>query len=160
LAYKYVLLAVTLVTGLWLLLKGYRWAALHWLFGIIITIGIGFVSKHVLAVPRPEGILHAGDSFAFPSGHIVYATVLFLLLATFLSYHLCFEKFYQATQLIWPEVHVSEKLWWDQAKPDPIVYRRNRLGQPLQPLNLQWLGDLNQIETDLGIHGWQLIPKH
>jgi membrane protein DedA with SNARE-associated domain len=45
--------------------------------------------------------------------------------------------------------------WWQQAPGQLPLYRTNRLGEPSQPLNIQWLGSLSTIEQVLAAQGWQ-----
>ena len=72
-----------------LLLKGYRRASY---FSFLIWIGplLSWVLKFLIARPRPEGFLLEGYSlppdFSFPSGHVVFYTIFFGLVAIYSKY--------------------------------------------------------------------------
>jgi len=54
----------------------------------------------------------------------------------------------------WPRYTINAKLWWDQAAQQIPRYRTSRFGEPLQVINVQWTGTLDQIEQVLTKQGW------
>jgi membrane protein DedA with SNARE-associated domain/membrane-associated phospholipid phosphatase len=66
---------------------------------------------------------------------------------------LVFNKEMQIYKLSWPMVNVSIQDWQAQ-KGNITYYRDNRLGNPIQPLNIQWLGTLDDIRQSLLKKGW------
>lgn len=55
--------------------------------------------------------------------------------------------------------YINEQQWWRSSTSLLPIYRNNRFNQPVAVLNIQWLGTLDNIETDLEKHGWiQPIP--
>lgn len=77
--------ALTVLVLAWLVLRHHRWRA-AWLFGstMAVTGGLTLVVKHVISRPRPAPALMLGPvdtGFSFPSGHTLYCTVFFGLVA-------------------------------------------------------------------------------
>ena len=77
--------ALTAVVLAWLVLRHRRWRA-AWLFGstMVLAGGLTLVVKHVVSRSRPAPAVMLGPvdtGFSFPSGHTLYSTVFFGLLA-------------------------------------------------------------------------------
>jgi membrane protein DedA with SNARE-associated domain/membrane-associated phospholipid phosphatase len=86
---KQLVLALVLATGgLWLIWKGYRKAALHWLVAYICTIIMTYALKHSTHVVRPVDI-HRG--FSFPSAHVSTSLAIFGFLALLVARELPFR---------------------------------------------------------------------
>jgi hypothetical protein len=51
------------------------------------------------------------------------------------------------------------KDWWSQQGKQFPLYRVNRLGLPAKIFNVQWLGDLADIQKILLKSGWEVAPK-
>ncbi len=52
------------------------------------------------------------------------------------------------------EFILSEKQWWDQRHPILPIYRLNRIGKPISLMNIQYLGDLDNLQSNLEGMGW------
>ena len=82
----WILLPTIAAVGLWLLWRQRYKTALCWLF----TIGGGFALGHFLKIathiPRPEGLGHLNQPFAFPSGHALAATLTFGMAAVLIQH--------------------------------------------------------------------------
>ena len=56
-------------------------------------------------------------------------------------------------------VHITQQIKYKQWRQNPLqlfpVYRKNRLGHNIQPLNVQWLDPLNKIKSHLTSHGFK-----
>ena len=61
----------------YLLWKSYRRAALYWLAAAGFALIAGPLLKYGFRIPRPDIVAQAGASYAFPSGHTLWATVMF-----------------------------------------------------------------------------------
>lgn len=55
---------------------------------------------------------------------------------------------------------VTLSQWWSEEGAEEPLYRLNRTGKPTQVLNVQWVGDLSVIETDLLVQGWSTSPSN
>ncbi|MBI5448438.1 MAG: phosphatase PAP2 family protein [Gammaproteobacteria bacterium] len=62
-----------------------------------------------------------------------------------------FEKY----QLSWPKEIITLKEWQDQnGNNHSPLYRNDRFGKPVQTVNIQLLGNLNVLRSQLLRHGW------
>lgn len=52
---------------------------------------------------------------------------------------------------------MSAKAWWKNSANAIPLYRNNRLGKPIEILNIQWMGDVEMIKRHLVKYGWQSI---
>lgn len=59
----------------------------------------------------------------------------------------------------WPMQTINEKGWWAQSNTEPPLYRTNRFGKPAQLINIQWVGDLTEIQQALFKQGWKIPAK-
>lgn len=50
---------------------------------------------------------------------------------------------------------LKESLWWNQQKPILPIYRLNRIGNRISLLNIQYVGDLDVLQSTLEAHGWE-----
>ena len=62
-------------------------------------------------------------------------------------------------QLVQKQHYLKESRWWQSSHSLLPVYRHNRFAKPVQILNLQWLGSLNNVKQSLQQQGWQ-EPSH
>ncbi|KAA1173155.1 phosphatase PAP2 family protein [Marinobacter salinexigens] len=80
-----VLLAAAGLAALALGFRGYYAASAHILAASILTMGLVWLLKMGLSVPRPDEVIKPPSSGAFPSGHTAGITVLVTLLASFVA---------------------------------------------------------------------------
>jgi len=50
---------------------------------------------------------------------------------------------------------LTETAWWNQQKPVLPLYRVNRIGKKISMLNIQYVGNVNELETSLEKMGWK-----
>ncbi len=55
-------------------------------------------------------------------------------------------------------IHITENDWWQKLNPVIPTIRLNRLGHPVDPLNIQWHGSLESIKNQLEKKGWEIHP--
>ncbi len=58
-----------------------------------------------------------------------------------------------------PAYFTNTTTWWTQQLPTDELYRTNRAGKVVDILNVQWAGDLTDIEKELSQHGWVETPS-
>ena len=63
-------------------------------------------------------------------------------------------------QRVYPTYNTTIKEWWQAPTPFLPTYRLNRLGQPIQPFNIQWAGYPDEIEQRLRDSGWHILSLH
>lgn len=63
-------------------------------------------------------------------------------------------------QAPWPTHNISITDWWDQKPNEDLpFYRVGLIGTKVELINLQWLGNLDDIKALLMKQGWELPPK-
>ena len=58
-----------------------------------------------------------------------------------------------------PAYITNTSTWWTQQLPTDVLYRTNREGKVVDILNVQWAGNLTEIEQGLTQHGWVVTPS-
>lgn len=59
----------------------------------------------------------------------------------------------------WPKYTATQTAWWSNRSSTKPLFRPNRIGHPVQTMNIQWAGNLSDIEAVFTEHGWHIIPK-
>ncbi len=62
--------------------------------------------------------------------------------------------------LYWPTVKTDTATWWQQPHAEMPLFIVSRLSKPNNILNVQWLGQLDDIKQTLIAHGWQERDIH
>lgn len=124
----------------------------HWLtdvvgsilFGIsiLLFITISYRRRHSVKVPSKQVIRVSVSIFGLV--WLVYSLIFF---------HSALQSF----KLSWVPQTINMQSWHDQKFVNPL-YRANRLGNPIQVFNVQWLGDLDEIKDYLLMKGWEDQP--
>ncbi|CAM4386684.1 MAG: hypothetical protein LEGION0398_MBIBDBAK_01131 [Legionellaceae bacterium] len=52
-----------------------------------------------------------------------------------------------------------DKKAWEQGQPILPFYRHNLIGKPIELLNLEWAGNIEEIKKNLLAKNWQVVPK-
>lgn len=125
----------------------------HWLTDVAASVCLGlacalFVNLLYLRRERPK----------LPARQISIITVgIFLVL--WLIYGVSqFRTQQDDYTLYWPTATMESAEWWRQPHAEVPLFVLSRLGKPSAALNVQWLGDVQQIETLLTAKGWQSHP--
>jgi membrane-associated phospholipid phosphatase len=71
--------------------------------------------------------------------------------------HVTQLKIYYA-QINYPTVEISSTQWWEKDHEIPAL-RVSLFGFPSQPINIEWLGNLEKIEKTLRQEGWTPPPQ-
>lgn len=62
---------------------------------------------------------------------------------------------YEGYQLTWPEKSMKFSQWWEQnGDVSSPLYRSNRFGKPIQTLNIQFIGNLDTLRSQLLKKDW------
>jgi hypothetical protein len=59
----------------------------------------------------------------------------------------------------WPKYTATQATWWENRGTAVPLFRPNRLGHPVQIMNIQWAGQISDIEAVFTNNGWHPIPK-
>lgn len=128
----------------------------HWLTDIIgsALLGIALLLLVILSYNRKA------EKNLSPK-RLIFTTLLTLFITYTVSIYLTFDKFKAAyTLLPWPTYRVTFNDWWLQQGTHFPLHRVNRLGLPVKVFNVQWIGDLADIQALLLKNGWEIAPKH
>ncbi len=79
---------------------------------------------------------------------------------TFSVYHYTHREQFNTsyTQLDWPRVEITKNDWWDKKNSIPN-YRVSLFGFPSQRINIEWIGNLEDIKKILLKQGWENPPE-
>ncbi len=128
----------------------------HWLTDIIgsALLGTALLMLIILSYNRKP------EKNIAPKGVVI--TVLVTLFITYSSsLYFSFNQLKSAyTLLEWPTYTTTLKDWWSQQGKQFPLYRVNRLGLPAKTFNVQWLGNLADIQKTLLKNGWEVAPQH
>jgi len=128
----------------------------HWLTDIIgsALLGVALLLLIILSYNRKA------EKTLSPKG-LIFTTLLTLFITYTVSLYLTFDKFKSAYALLaWPTYSVTFNDWWLQQGNHFPLHRVNRLGLPVKVFNVQWIGDLANIQALLLKNGWEIAPKH
>lgn len=59
----------------------------------------------------------------------------------------------------WPTYSTTIEAWWHQQNNHTLLFRLNRVGRPVEIINLEWASNLDDIKQTLTAAGWQTIPR-
>jgi membrane protein DedA with SNARE-associated domain/membrane-associated phospholipid phosphatase len=126
----------------------------HWLSDILGGILLGLIVVSAVTFSYRHRKSEAVDPVSL---WIVALLSLFLAWSAY-SLHF-FRSASEASLSYWPSQVIDDKAWWDQSGSEPPLYRTNRFGKPVQLINIQWVGDVRQIQHTLLKRGWKLPAK-
>lgn len=126
----------------------------HWLTDVIGSLLLGFsiISLFTISYRRH----HVGK---IAPGAFFVILVLSTLAATFPAITHSYRIALQNYTPTWTIEKISSEKWWQQTNKKPPLFRTNRFGKPIQVINVQWAGDLPQIESELIKQNWNTLPR-
>lgn len=118
-----------------------------WLLGaaVFMLVGLSY-HRHAEKPLKPTGII---------------VTILLTLIISYsVAVYRHFDQLKQNyKQLDWPQYTITLESWWNQDGAHLPFYRVNRFGLSSQVLNVQWVGDLAEIQAILLRNGWEIPPE-
>jgi membrane protein DedA with SNARE-associated domain/membrane-associated phospholipid phosphatase len=91
---------------------------------------------------------------------IFITTIISLLIFLGVMHHHNYHKLQtNYAEAGWPTYNIRLDNWWAQHADNLPPYRSGLLGTRVELLNLQWLGNLDNIKTQLMRQGWELPPE-
>ena len=144
-------LATTILLALILFTRIYLGA--HWLTDVV---GGLFLGCSILFFTT---LLYRRKISALSNPKLTFGFALFILLSMWSLFFLhSFNKESEKYTQTWSTQSITMQLWWtQQGTTESPFYRPNRFGKPIQTINLQWIGDINQIRNTLTTLHWQKL---
>lgn len=127
----------------------------HWATDLIggWLLSIAILMLVMLSYNRtPEKSMQVGRIFSL-------GFLLLILSAGFWSIHSYPRLSQNYAQVNWPIKKTTVATWWDQKDENLPIYRIGRIGLPNEILNLQWVGNIEEIKTLLIQQGWEAPPE-
>ncbi|CAL7964207.1 membrane-associated protein [Gammaproteobacteria bacterium] len=121
----------------------------HWLTDVVGSFLIGLVVV-LLATISYRRRLH----LHFPVQKIALTAIGIFTLVWFVCSAISFHRQVEEYALIWPKTIVTFK----QMPTVAPLYRLNRLGDAIEALNVEWIGDIETIKQSLLKQGWKVQP--
>lgn len=130
----------------------------HWLTDILGSITLGFtillgVITNYRRMPNPASALTISLNTLLLT--VIPALLIPWLLFTHFELHKMRLRFTPYSL----EFHITSQQWWENPFEYLPIYRNNRFGDIIQPFNVQWKADLNNIKQSLSVKGWKEISN-
>lgn len=143
--------AITLIT---LIVFSRQYLGLHWMTDMIggIVCGVWVLLIVTLSLRRHPIYRLASSKFL---------AVFFVMIALGWGLQMLqnYRDFIENFTPFWPSYQATLANWWQESPSLPPLYRSNRVGKPVQIMNVQWLDNLNTIQKTLTAHGWVIQRK-
>ncbi len=126
----------------------------HWLTDILAGTIIGLIATTV-----------TGFSFFHRPSPRIQLPGLLVLIAISLGLTLTWQVTHNYREMAqiytpyWPKYTATQADWWDGRCNTIPLFRPNRLGHPVQTMNIQWAGQISDIEDVFTNHDWHPVPK-
>ncbi len=126
----------------------------HWMTDILASVFLSFIILLLTIIAYRRYSPPAFSQLAWP---------IIVVLAVSLSWAgysaVLFKSIMEEYEPYSPTQEISIHEWWNNPLQYLPIYRLDRLGNPIQPFNVQWAAPLNDIKQNLLGHGWQLIQS-
>lgn len=130
----------------------------HWFLDVLggIFLGLTLLLLTIISynrLPKPTSALHIHSAY-----WLFLSFSLTACIWSFSIYH-SYQKTLYSTTPFQQKTLLSVKEWWQNPLNYVPLYRNNRFGYPIQPLNLEWADQLDHIKQVLLANGWKLIIR-
>jgi membrane protein DedA with SNARE-associated domain/membrane-associated phospholipid phosphatase len=127
----------------------------HWLTDVLGGLLLAFASIMLMTLSYRRQITPHIKPYAFA---LVFSLSWLVIGSLYTVTH--YQKASYEYALFVPYQTVSMAEWWRENGVQEPLYRLNRTGKPTQVLNVQWAGDIAEIEADLLLRGWATAPNN
>ncbi len=121
----------------------------HWLSDVIVGIMLGLICIMLTIISYRRRPTTQLSSKAFTIACIVIILLVWIPYAIYFYRHEVVNN-----RVIWPASDLTLSYWYGHYNPQIPIMRNNRLGKPIDPLNIEWQGDLGEIRELLEARGW------
>ena len=126
----------------------------HWLTDII---GAFLLGSSFIVLAAFLSIRHHKPRLSLI--HLSLSLLLGFTIIMPIQVHFKFQQYLYNHTPYWPSHTMSTDTWWQSDGRPLAIYLYSRTRKPLAPFNIQWLGDIKQIEKHLIERGWRIPPK-
>jgi membrane protein DedA with SNARE-associated domain/membrane-associated phospholipid phosphatase len=135
--------------------------------GILVAISRMFLGAHwltdVLGSVLLATTLISCVTISYRRGNMPYikikqfitAILIILVISWGVFAFLDFKKLKYNYSVYWSKQTISYATWQNNPSKYLPLVRDSRLGEPVEALNIEWLGDLNEIQAELTTQGWK-----
>ena len=128
----------------------------HWLTDVIGGLFAGLTSMLIVTISYRKKVINTATSSA--KKIFLPMVIIFVGITGIYSWQ-TYNKTIKKYQPSWSKEHMQVNYWWNQTNEKLPYYRVNRIGKPNQPLNIQWMGKLEDINKQLAQHNWEIKPS-
>lgn len=126
----------------------------HWLTDVLGGLFLGFVLVLLVTISYRR---------QSPPSSLPRGWPIFLMLAMVIPWvgmaHFKFHTTEDNYQPLWQIRQIGFQAWWNHPNQYLPIYRINRFGKPIQPFNIQWVANLNNVKNSLSQQGWTLVEE-
>lgn len=126
---------------------------IHWFTDVLGSMALGGACLSLIALSYRRKIT------PMKSTSLILVPVTVLIITWSLYFTFAHQRAIYGYTLIWPTKTILETAWWGQSNPAIPIYRISRFGNPVEPFNIQWVGDKDKIKSELLEHGWIKNPR-
>ncbi|MBA2654276.1 MAG: VTT domain-containing protein [Gammaproteobacteria bacterium] len=125
----------------------------HWLTDVLASIALGCTSVALITMFYRRKILPFKIlNFTL---FVLASTLVTWVSFAVITYHSSLKRY----SLDWPSQVIDENIWWGHLNPALPIYRQNRLGNPAEPMNIQYSGNIQLLKNILTSEGWTANPN-
>jgi hypothetical protein len=125
----------------------------HWLTDVSASFFIGFTFLALITISYRRKIA----AINIVKTALVIISITFIVWLVYFIY--AYPKNVLRYSLNWPSQVIAENAWWGQVNPAVPIFRQNRIGQPDEPMNIQYSGEITQLKRILSEEGWNVSPN-
>jgi len=126
----------------------------HWLTDVIAGALIGLIIVFIAVISFKRAI-----SPGLKLSGLIPVSILSLLAALPWQITHNYQEMIQIYTPYWPTYSANLNTWWNQINTNSPLYRPNRIGKPVEIMNVQWVSRLEDIRHHLEANGWKVVPK-
>lgn len=155
---KYLLLTNSLRSFMMIILAlsgiGSLYLGDYWLTDVLAAYFIGATACLITCMLYRTHPLY--DANKSQSAFVLVLLIFALMSATITSTFLNFKTLVYAHTQYQKIYTIEQDTWWNQNKPILPLYHLNRLGNPASLLNIEYLGNIDSLQSKLEAHGWEV----
>jgi len=126
----------------------------HWLSDILAGVFVGGTMLTFSTL-----LYHRKRRESIPALGVILVTVITLTLSWGWYYKHHYRQYLRDYTPHWVAKPIDAEKWWENIENGHVLMRKNFRGRPIQVLNVEWAGMLDDIENDMMDQSWKTVPK-